>query len=106
MLSSVVDVCFESEDTFDEVQDLVEIPLEWPYAVFKHEEPTSLVCPSVLPKPLDYSHTSPLCSLSSPPPKYYFDAPIGNLMIFADMDWGYENNMFSMRGGMLMIIWS
>ena len=46
-----------------------------------HEDFVSLVCDSVLPNPLDYSCTSPVCSLPSPFPKCYLDEPIDNRMI-------------------------
>jgi len=79
---SVVDVFFESEDTLDEVYDPDKPPLEGSRDVFVHEESPSLgFNDSVLPNPLDHSHASPLCSLSSPSPEHYIDAPVDNIMI-------------------------
>ena len=96
----VSDACFKSEDILDEVHDLDETPLEGSRDVFMHEESPSLGCNNVLPNPLDHSHVSPICSLPSPSTKYYIDAPISNPMIFdANVDLGYEDNMFSMLGG-------
>ena len=73
---SVVDTFFELKDILDEVHDLVEMPLEGSRDVFIYEESTSLGCNNVLPNLLDHSHVSPICSLPSPPPKYYIDTPI------------------------------
>ena len=57
---SVLDACFESEDIFDKVYDLVEIPLEESRGVLVHEESLSLGFHDiVLPNPLDHSHVSP-----------------------------------------------
>jgi len=36
------DTCFESEDIFDKVHDLLETPLEWSRDVIMHEESTCL----------------------------------------------------------------
>jgi len=94
--SSVVDACFESEDIFDEVHDLVETPLELSHDVFMHEESPSLGCNNVLPNPLDHSHVSPIGSLPSPSPKCFIETPIENLMIFgANVDLGYEDKIFN-----------
>ena len=66
---SVVDACFESEDTLDVVHNLVNTPLEGSPDVFMHEESPSLDCASVLLNPLHHSYTFPLCSL----PSFFFD---------------------------------
>jgi len=95
--SSVVDACFESRDTFDEVYDLVGMPLEGSRDVFMSH---SLGYNNVLPNLLDHSHVSPICSLPSPSPEYYMDVPIRNPMICgSNIDLGYEVKMFNMLGG-------
>jgi len=99
---SVVDACFESEDTLDKVYDLHKTPLEGSRDVFVCEDFASLGCNNVFPNPLGHSHVSPICSLPSHSPKYYLNAPIDNFMIYdANVDLGYENNIFSMLGGHL-----
>jgi len=69
--------------------------------VFMHEESPSLgFDDSAIPNPLDHFHVSPICSLSSSSPKYFNDMPIKTPMIFdANIDLGYEVNMFNMLGG-------
>ena len=48
VVTRFVDACFESEYTFDEVHDLVEMPLEASRDVFMHEETlTTLYFPRV-----------------------------------------------------------
>jgi len=73
---SVVVACLESEDTFDEVYDLVETPLEGSSYVFIHEDFPSLGCNIVLPNPLDHSHVSPMYLQSSQSPEYHLDVPL------------------------------
>jgi len=75
-------VCFQSEDTFNEVYDLVKTPLEELRDVFMHEDFPSLDCNIVLPNPLDHSHAFPFRSLPSPSSGYYIDTPIENRMTF------------------------
>ena len=87
--SSVIDACFGSEDTLDEMHDLVEIPLEGSRDVFMHEKSHSLGCTNVLLNPLYHSHVLPMCSQPSRSPEYYINTPISNPMIF-----------------MLMLIWA
>jgi len=59
----------------------------------------SLGCNNVLPNPLNYSHVSPNLQPSHST-DYYLDVPISNPMIFdANVNLGYEDNMFSMLGG-------
>ena len=90
---SITDACFELEDTFEEVHDLVETPLEGSHDVFVHMEFPSLDFNNIVShNPIDHSHVSPICSLPSLSPE--------NPMIFdANIDLGYEDNMFSMLGG-------
>ena len=92
---------FKSEDILDEVHDLDGAPLEESHDMFMHEESPSLgFDDSVIPNPVDHSHIFPMCSLPSPSPEYYFDAPIENPMIFdANVDLGNEVNMFNIHGG-------
>jgi len=95
---SVVDACFESEDTLDAVDDLVEVCLEGSCDLFQHKESHSHGCPSDLLNPLDCSHAYPLSSLPSHSLECYIDVPISSPTICgAAMDLGYEN-MFSMVG--------
>ena len=74
--------------------------------MFMHEESPNLgFADIVIPNPLYYSHVFPMCSLPSHSPEYYIDTPIENPMIFnANVDLGYEVNLFSMLGGMLIIL--
>jgi len=59
----VVDTCFELEDIFDKVHDLVKTLLEESYDVFMHEESPSLSFDnSFVPNLLDYLRVSPACS--------------------------------------------
>jgi len=97
---SVTDACFGSEDTFDEVHDQVETPLEGSHDVFMYKEFHTLGSDSiVLPNLLDHSHVSPMHLQPSLSPEYYIDVPSENLMIFyANNDLGYGDNMFSMLG--------
>jgi len=96
-----VNACFESEDTFDDVHDLVETPLEGSCDVFAYKESPSLGFYNlVLPNPLNNSHISPMCSLRSYFPKYYIDMPIDNSIIFsANVNLGYEDNMSCVLSG-------
>jgi len=65
-----------------------------------HEESPSLVCNNVLPNPLDHSHVSPMCSLSSVSPECSIDAPIDNPKICdSKVDLGHAGKMFNMLGG-------
>ena len=54
-----VDAYFGSEDTFDEVLNLVETPLKGPCDVFVHEDFPSLGYDIVLRNYLDYSYVFP-----------------------------------------------
>jgi len=94
------DVCFESEDIFDKVHDLVEIPLEGSRDVFMHtESPSHGFDYIVLPNPLDHSHISSTCPQPSISPEYSLDVPNDNPMIFdANIDLGYEDKMFNVLG--------
>ena len=68
--------------------------------MFMHEESPSLGCNNDLPNPFDHFHVSPFCSLPSPSCEYYIDTPIKNPMMFvANVDLGYEVNMFNMLRG-------
>jgi len=54
----------------------------------------------VLPNPLDYSHILPMYLQPSPSLEYYINVPIDNAMICdANVNFGYEDNMFNMLGG-------
>jgi len=58
---NVVDTCFKSEDTLNEVHDLAETPLEGSCDVFVDEDfPNLGFDDSVLPNTFDHSHASPL----------------------------------------------
>jgi len=99
---SVGDACFESEDTFDEVHDLLgKAPFEGSCDVFIYEKSPSLGFDNiVLPNPVHRSYVSPIYLQPFPSPEYYIDAPIDNPMICdANNDLGYKDNMFSMLGG-------
>ena len=98
---SITDACFDAGDTFDEVLDLVEMPLEGSRDVFMHEKSPSLGFDNnVLPNPLYHFHVSPIYLLPSTSPDYYLDVPINYRMIVnANNDLGYENNMFDVLGG-------
>jgi len=96
----VIDVCFDSKDTVDEVYDLVKIPLEGFCDLFMHENFPSLGFNIILPNPLNHSYVFPMCSQSSSSPRYYIYMPIDNPMIFdANVVLGCEGNMFDMLGG-------
>jgi len=71
---------------------LAETPLEGSCNVFIYEEsPTLSFDDSALPN---------LCSFPSPSPKYHNDVPIDNPIICdANVDLGYEDNMFDVLGG-------
>jgi len=60
--TGVVDECFESKNTLNEMYDLDKAPSEESCDVFMHEESPSLGF-DVLPYPLDHSHDSPSYSL-------------------------------------------
>ena len=77
----IVDAYFESKDSFDEVHDLAETPLEGSHDVFMHEEFPSFNYDNILPNCLDHSYAFPLCSLATPSPEHYIDALIDNPMI-------------------------
>jgi len=94
--------CFKSEDILDEVHDLDKTLLEGSPNEFIRKDLPNLNCNNVLPNPPDHSHVFPMCSLPSQSPEYYLDEPINNFLICdANIDLGYENNMFSMLGGSL-----
>jgi len=97
----VADARFKYEDILNTVHNLDKTPLEGSRDVFMHEESPSLgFDDSVILNPLDHSYVSPMCSLLSPSPKYYIDMPVENPMIVdANVDLGYEVNMFDMLGG-------
>jgi len=98
--SSAVDACFESDDTFDKVHDLVKTPLEGSRNVFVYKNIPSVVCNNVLPNPLDHSYVSPMCSQPSISPEYSLDVPINNLKICdSNVDLGYEVKVFKMLDG-------
>jgi len=99
--SSIVDACFELQDTFDKVHDLDETSLEESHDVLIHEEsPSRGFDDCVFLNPLDHTHVSPMCSLPSPSPEYDIVELIDNSTICnANNDLGYEDNMFSMLGG-------
>ena len=83
-----------------EVHNLVEAPLIGSRDVFMNKDFPSPNCDIVLPNPLDHSHVSLMSSLRSPSPKYFIDKPIENPMVFyANVDLGYEDNMFDVIGG-------
>jgi len=98
---SVFYACFGSEDTLYEVYDLNKTPLEGSRDVLMHEVSLSFGFDgSVLPNSLDHLHASPLCLLPSSSLGYYIDTPIDNPMIFyANVDLGYEDNVFDVLGG-------
>ena len=77
----VTNACFKSDDTYDEVHDLVETPSEGLRDVFMCKESLSLGCNNVLPHPLNHSRISPISSLPSHSLEYYIDMPIENPMI-------------------------
>ena len=62
----VDDACFELEDTYDVVHNLVETPFEGHCDMYVHGESYSLCCEIVSPSPLDHSHVSLMCSPPSP----------------------------------------
>jgi len=94
-----VEACFESEETLEEVYDLVETPLE-SRDVFVYKNFPSLHCNNVLSNPLDHSHTSPLCLLPSHSLEYYIDIPINNPKICdSNADLGHAGKMFNMLSG-------
>jgi len=67
--------------------------------VYVHEKSSSLGCDTILPNPLDHSHTSPRCSQPSCFLEHYFDASINNPMICdSNVDFGYKD-MFNMLSG-------
>jgi len=97
---SVADVCFKLKDIFDEVHDLAEAPLKGSRDMFTHEESPSLDYNNVFPNPPGHSHVLPICTLPSQSPEYYFDRPINNFLICdANVNFGYENNVFDVLGG-------
>jgi len=98
---SVVDACFELEHTSDKVHDLTKTPLEGSCDVSAREHfPTLGFDDSVLLNPLDHSHTSCICSLPSHSPEYYLNEPTDNHMICdANVDLGYDDNIFDVLGG-------
>jgi len=100
-VAGCVGACFKSKDTFDEMYDLVETPLKCSRDIFAHKDfPNIGFTNIVLPNPLDHSHVSPMSSLLSPFPEYHIDLPIDNPIICdANVDLGYEEDMFSMQGG-------
>ena len=69
------------EDTIDKVHDLAQTSLEGSCDMFVHEDFSNVDYDSVRSNPLDHSHASPLCSLSSPSAKYYIYVPINNPII-------------------------
>jgi len=77
--SSVIDACFELEDTFCKVHDVVETPLEGSRHVLMHKESPSLGFDDcVFFNPLYHTHVSLMYSQTSPSPGYSLDAPIDN----------------------------
>ena len=57
-----VDLYYESEDTYDMAQNLIETPLEGYSDVFVHEASSTFSRDNVLSNPLGQSHVSPMCS--------------------------------------------
>ena len=54
---------------------------------------------SVLPNPLDYLEASPLFSMPSPSPEYYFDQRTDNPMICdTNVNLGYKKNVLDVIG--------
>jgi len=92
---------FESEDTLDIVHDIAKTPFVGSCDEFVCEDfPTLGFDDSVLPNPLDHSHSSPIRSLPSVSLEHYIDVPTNNPMIcYANVDLGYEGNMFHVLGG-------
>jgi len=97
----VVDACFKSEDTLEEVYDLVETHLEGSPDVFVHKDFPSLDFNNIVSSnPLDHSHVSPKCSQPSIFPEHSLDAPIDNPKICdSKVHLGHAGNMFNMFGG-------
>jgi len=88
------------ETSFDEVQNLVDIPLEGCLDMFVHEGSPSLAYDNVIPNSLKHSHVSTFCSQPSLSPELDFDVPkdISNLCDF-NVDMRHENNVFNVFGG-------
>ena len=73
----VTDACVESEDTLEEVYNLIETPLEESRDVFVPKDSPNLGFDNnVLPNLLDHAHASPLCSLPSSSAEYYIVAQL------------------------------
>jgi len=96
---SVVDACFESENTLEELHDLVSTPLEGCRYECVHKGSSSPGCNNFLPNPLDHFHVFLTCSQPSPSSEYDVVEPISNHMICdSNIDLGYKDNIFNMLG--------
>ena len=70
-----------------------------------HEQFSSLGCDNVLPKLLDHSYVSTICSQPSSSHEFDFDVLIDNSIICdCNVDLGYEDNVFDMPGEKLPIV--
>jgi len=98
--SSVIDVSFELEDTFNKVHNLVNTALEGCCYERVHEEYSCLCFNYAFPNPLDHTHVSPMFSQPSISPKYSLDASSDdpNICDF-NVDLGSVDHMFNMLGG-------
>jgi len=98
---SIVDACFRSENTLEELHYLIETPLDGSRDVFVHKDFPNLDFNNIIYATTIYhSHVSPIYSLPSPSPEYYLAELIGNPIIYdTNIDLGYEDNTFSVFGG-------
>jgi len=72
--------CCGLETSFEEVHNLVDIPLEGCLDMFVHEGSPRLGSNHVIPNPLDHFHVSTMRSQpSSSSPALDYNVPIGNL---------------------------
>ena len=96
----VANACFELEDAFDEVHNLVNTPFDGCSYEYLHEESSSPCFIYAFPNPLGHSNVSPMCSQPSISSEYSLHVLIDNPKICdPKVDLGYEDNMFNMLGG-------
>jgi len=92
--------CCWLETSFDEVHNLVDIPLEGCHDMFVHEGSSSLGSNHIIPNSLEHSHVSTFCSQPSLLAEFHFDVPIDNFVICDfNVDLGNANNMLNVLGG-------
>jgi len=96
----VSNVCFESEDIFYKVHDLVSTPLEECRDECAHEESPNLGFNNVIsPNPFDHLHVFPTCSQPPISLEYSLHAPINNPKICdSKVDLEHAGKMFAMLG--------